>query len=282
MSPIGHPDQIMRRLCIALGVAVGALACVLLIPVVLSHLPSAEKAQCENNLKLIGLALFNCVSSRRSFPPGTVQDGAESLPPEKRLSWYALISPYIEGNAPRFPAPSKAWDDEANRYMKRLDKDTGGEETLGDDVLFLRCPSKYPRELSAGLNTTVYVGVAGIGVDSPRLPLDDPRAGIFGYDRATPPERITDGMGNTMAVVETAIILGPWRAGGPATVRGLDPGRQPYIGSGHQFGGLHRGGVMTAFADGSVHFIRDTIDPKVFQALATIAGGEKLPPDWGN
>ena len=37
---------------------------------------------------------------------------------------------------------------------------------------------------------------------------------------------------------------------------------------------FHPGGVMTCFADGSVHFIPDTIELDVWKGLATIAGGE--------
>lgn len=32
--------------------------------------------------------------------------------------------------------------------------------------------------------------------------------------------------------------------------------------------------------DGSVKFVRETIDPAVFEAMSTIAGGEPVPPDW--
>jgi prepilin-type N-terminal cleavage/methylation domain-containing protein/prepilin-type processing-associated H-X9-DG protein len=38
----------------------------------------------------------------------------------------------------------------------------------------------------------------------------------------------------------------------------------------------HPGGVVTVFADGSVHFEADTIDPAVWAALCTIAGGESV------
>ena len=34
-----------------------------------------------------------------------------------------------------------------------------------------------------------------------------------------------------------------------------------------------------AMADGSVRFVRETIDPKVFEAMSTIAGGESIPLD---
>jgi prepilin-type N-terminal cleavage/methylation domain-containing protein/prepilin-type processing-associated H-X9-DG protein len=38
----------------------------------------------------------------------------------------------------------------------------------------------------------------------------------------------------------------------------------------------HSGGVNCAFADGSVHFIRDSIDPLLWRAMGTRAGGEVI------
>ena len=38
----------------------------------------------------------------------------------------------------------------------------------------------------------------------------------------------------------------------------------------------HPGGVMTGFADGSVHFVTDEVDLSVWQGMASIAGGEVL------
>jgi prepilin-type processing-associated H-X9-DG protein len=60
-------------------------------------------------------------------------------------------------------------------------------------------------------------------------------------------------------------------------VRGLDPAETPYIGAGRQFGGLHDGRAAVAFADGSVRFISESINPKVFEALSTMAGGAEGP-----
>jgi prepilin-type processing-associated H-X9-DG protein len=79
--------------------------------------------------------------------------------------------------------------------------------------------------------------------------------------------------------IETNAANGPWLAGGPATVRGFDPGGPPYLGFNGQFGSFHRNGSEALFADGSVRFLSDTVDPKVFAALATIAGGEAIDPD---
>jgi prepilin-type processing-associated H-X9-DG protein len=72
-------------------------------------------------------------------------------------------------------------------------------------------------------------------------------------------------------------VNGSWLQGGPATVRGLDPAQQPYLGPGRQFGGIHLGAGNFAFADGSVRAISESINPKIFEALSTIAGGERVP-----
>ena len=79
-----------------------------------------------------------------------------------------------------------------------------------------------------------------------------------------------------MMLAETTAGVGPWTAGGFTTVRGLDPARRPYIGRGRQFGGTHPGGAMVAFADGSIRFLGESIDPQVFEALSTVAGGENI------
>jgi prepilin-type processing-associated H-X9-DG protein len=42
---------------------------------------------------------------------------------------------------------------------------------------------------------------------------------------------------------------------------------------------LHPGGVNVAFADGSVKFLTDRVNAKVWKALATIAGGEAISSD---
>jgi prepilin-type processing-associated H-X9-DG protein len=45
----------------------------------------------------------------------------------------------------------------------------------------------------------------------------------------------------------------------------------------HSFRSRHPGGVQFAYADGSVHFIKNSIDLSVYRAMATIRGGELVP-----
>ena len=41
----------------------------------------------------------------------------------------------------------------------------------------------------------------------------------------------------------------------------------------------HPGGVNALFADGSVHFIKNTVNPVTWYGLGTIAGGEVISSD---
>jgi hypothetical protein len=155
---------------------------------------------------------------------------------------------------------------------------------LGNFSLFL-CPSNPTRTLPGSPQPSHYVGVAGVGLNAAGWGAGYPGNGVFGYDRRTRLEDITDGAGTTMLLIETNRDNGPWTAGGPPTVRGLDPAGGPYLGEGGQFGSGHRGGqgwsprppyvTHVLFADGSVRGLADGVRPEVFEALATVAGGEE-------
>ena len=232
---------------------------------------AAAQAQCLNNLKQIGLALHNYATANDgALPCGTWVN--EGLPAERRLSWFVAVWSDLEQLFWVFDT-AEPWDAEVNRVTRTRDSETG-TVTVVDRVAPLNCPAAPDdgREHRPGL--TAYVGIAGVGADAARLPKEDPRAGVFGYRRQVRLADVTDGTSMTMVVVETADANGPWTAGGRATVRGVDPARRPYLGRGRPFGGMHRGGTSVLFADGSVRCIRAAVRPRIFEALATIAGRE--------
>ena len=132
------------------------------------------------------------------------------------------VLPYLEGGGAWLLDRAKAWDEGENRLVKRGFKEEPGSQ-VAEEIRVFTCPAGRRSVDSAGQGLLAYVGVAGVGVDAPELVSGDPRAGLFGYDQTTRPAEIKDGMATTVALVETSTRNGPWKAGGFATLRGLDP-----------------------------------------------------------
>lgn len=129
-----------------------------------------------------------------------------------------------------------------------------------------------------GFGVSHFVGMSGIedsrNVVAAELPRTDPRAGVFGYERVASQEDIGDGTSNTLMIVGSGELAGPWIMGGGATIRGA---RRPYFdrttGLGTRPG---RHGSIVIMADGSTRFISGNVDETVFRAMCTINGGETV------
>ncbi|HTU23188.1 MAG TPA: DUF1559 domain-containing protein [Gemmataceae bacterium] len=265
----------MRRL-ISAGIVVVLLGIVggLAICAIPRIRDAAARSQCRNNLKQVGLALQNRYASCGTFPSATIPN--EDLPCGKRLSWLVEILPYLEQIGCTIDR-KKGWQDEANIIPKFY----GIEDPLPPRPLELklfRCPADPTVSPVDRASLTNYVGISGVGADAAELPLEYPGVGFFGCERKIKREDIKDGLANTLAVMETNSNIGPWTAGGFATVRPLDPATIPYLGAGRPFGSGHRDGTQALFADGSVHSLTHSTDSEVLGAFATIAGGEQTEP----
>jgi prepilin-type processing-associated H-X9-DG protein len=224
-------------------------------------------------LKQVCFAVQNYLDTHGTFPPGTL--ASPTLPPEKRLSWFVTILPYLEANDLWSRADkARAWDDERNQHLLKM------------HMVYISCPASRS-DASSIQGLTSYIGMAGLGSDAATLSLDDKRAGIFGYDRLIRLSDIKDGASTTIMIMETAKEQGPWAAGGPATVRGLDPDQQPYLALDGQFGLKHRttfyctnpAGSNVAFVDGHVQWLLSSVSSKTLEAMATIAAGDD-PGDY--
>jgi hypothetical protein len=226
---------------------------------------------CRNNTRSLTYALANYHSTYDTFPAAVLSN--PELPPDRRLSWLFELDPYIHARMDEewLCYRKQPWDSDDNLRLAR------------QRMPWCICPARGSEVDDAGLTVTSYVGAAGIGSEAANLPKDDPKIGVFGYDRRISIFEITDGMSTTVAVIETT-KNGPWMAGGWPTTRGLDPAHQPYLGSGQPFGSKHVGGMMIGFADGSSRFLRDSVSPAVLEALFTIAAGDDpgvLPDERG-
>jgi hypothetical protein len=249
---------------------------------------TADRIGCANNLHQIGIALHNYQDCWGYFPTGTVPNA--DLPPERRLGWLVQVYPaFMEGGVGTRIDLTKAWDDEVNCPPRFLVKQMDNEKMwyAEDDmrqVKVLFCPANPACLPSALPSPTHYVGIAGLGEQAAEVPLSDPRAGLFGYDRKVPLGNLQRGASTTVAVAEV-LDSGPWTAGGRVTVRGLSVGQAPYLGDGGQFTSFHRSSKFTwpsplvtnvVFADASVRGLTASVSPEVIEKLVTIAGNE--PP----
>jgi hypothetical protein len=268
--------------------AVGGILIGLVLPVLGRVNENALRMSCANNLKQLALALHNHADNTpvlragrdapRPLPAGTVPNAA--LPTERRLSWHVEVLPYIEQDSLFRRIDRKAsWDAPTNAAA------------VATPVRILQCPSLVQGPPRPFTNVTTYIGPAGLGLDAAVHPHGHAGIGLFGYDRRADLRAVKDGLSNTALILETARDNGPWARGGPATVRGLDPGDRPYVGVGRAFGGLHfsqptvfRGprplGCNLAMADGSVRTLKESAAPEVLEALVTVAGGEELDVSW--
>jgi prepilin-type processing-associated H-X9-DG protein len=225
----------------------------------------ALRIQCQNNLKQIGLTVHSYGDTYNHFPEAAMPNPA--LPPEKRLSWLVAIMPYLESNSLFAKLDrDKSWDAEENRFAALT------------TIRTYQCPADPNRTPVSTLEPTHYIGIAGVGPDAALLPRGDPRAGFFGYERKLTPKDFAGHSSTLLMAVETAQVTGSWTAGGPPTVRGLEPDGPPYLGANGQFGGTHRRGTNFLFADASVRMVADSLDRRVFEAMAMLKGSEGVRP----
>jgi prepilin-type processing-associated H-X9-DG protein len=224
---------------LALVLVGGAILTLLLMPAVQSAREAAKRTQCSNNLKYLALAMHNYYDTYGSFPPAYLAD--ENGTPMH--SWRVLILPFLEQQALyehyNFDEP---WDSPANSLV-------------ANTVLEVyRCPSETP----INPTDTSYVMIVGPGT-------------LYEGEEPAQFQDIRDGTSNTIMFVEAAGCGINW-----AEPRDLDIellSLQINNPAGLDIRSLHPGGANTAFCDGSVRFLSETIDPATLECLITIADG---------
>jgi hypothetical protein len=190
--------------------------------------------------------------------------GRDGLPPADRLSWLAeLVATVL---LPDHPAPSwtDSWRSPHNeRFVRQRIP-----EFLNPSVDRLIGSDNYP--------ATHFAGVSGVGADAADLPIDHPRAGIFGNNRNTRIQDIRDGASNTLMVVGVTGELGSWAASGTPTTRALT--REPYINGPDGIGTGSPDRMLVLKADGSVQEFSAKTDPRILRRMAAMADGLPLDP----
>lgn len=282
-----------------IGVALG-----LLMPAVQKARQAAERIQCANNLRQIGMACHQYHDAQGSFPPGYTADDnpTDPLATSPGWGWPVYLLPYVEQGGLRERLDlTKPIEDPANAtaIATRLRVFLCPAETGLPDSITVSDATDTPLCRAAPYS---YAGT--VGDDSSEVDADT-GDGVFYRNSRTRLADITDGASQTVMVGDRAWgqtqgiwagavnagvtrpgPLNPWpNATAPAQALVLVHNnwvnvRTDADGGLDDFSSNHSGGVNLLFADGSVHFVRDiTMDGQArydFWALGTRAGGEEV------
>lgn len=237
----------------------------LLLPAVQKAREAVHRTKCANNLRQIGIALHHYHDVANTFPPGGIEWRPQSDPTKRQLAWCALILPYLE---------------QENLYKTLnlntpFDSPENAEGAAAILSIFL-CPSKARLTYrSEGRGLTDYGGIFGQAL----FGNDNPPNGTMLFDKPIRIGMITDGTSHTVMIAEdTQRDDGQWinalNLFDVAAPINRGPAWDPDIHSDHP------GGANGLFADGSVRFLRETLDLPILAAIVTRAGGEAVPDDF--
>jgi uncharacterized membrane protein YhaH (DUF805 family)/DNA-directed RNA polymerase subunit RPC12/RpoP len=221
---------------------VGLFPLMVLLPAVQKVREAASRAQSQNNLKQMGLAMHNYNAVNNSHLPAAAICDKNGRP---LLSWRVAILPYIEEQAlySRFKL-DEPWDGPHNIQLLAL------------------MPKVYrlPDDPKTPLDHTHYQVFVGNGAAF------DLRRGF------SIPGDFTDGTSNTILIAEAANAV-PWTK--PEDIP-FDP-RQPMI---PLMSNHFRSGFDVVLVDGSTRVVSPALSDPTFKAAITRNGGELLGPDW--
>jgi prepilin-type processing-associated H-X9-DG protein len=278
----GEPAGItITEIVVVIGI-VGLSLSVMVSGIVRSR-GASRRVSCLNNLRQIALALHNYESEYQSLPSGVgnpdgpIHSRREGL----HVSWVLSLLPFMEQWQ-----LSSVIDQSISVYDPANTKVT-------TSIRSLLCPEDpaggtAPRPWAAGMGS-----YAGCHHDV-EAPIDVDNHGVFFLNSRIRHEDIPDGSSHTIVVGEKPLIVGDlgWASGTRATLRNMgarlnDPATfRPvppeasnddlFVGG---FASYHHGGANFAFGDGSIRFIRETVDPGVYRLLGHRADGELISDD---
>jgi prepilin-type processing-associated H-X9-DG protein len=211
-----------------------------LLPAIRASMDASRRAHCVNNFKQIALAMHNFHSANNTFPrSASFHENGKPL-----LSWRVAILPYL------------GHQDLYNRF--NLDEPWNSAH---NKALLKEMPPVYfcPNRVKPEPFTTTYQVLSG-------------RSAMFEKDQDVGAQDVTDGTSNTFLVVEARNAV-PWTK--PDDLQ-FNPGAAASLCGA---GSSHPGGFNAAMGDGSVRFIRDTIDVNKFRSMITRNSGEVVTAD---
>jgi prepilin-type N-terminal cleavage/methylation domain-containing protein/prepilin-type processing-associated H-X9-DG protein len=290
-------------------IAIIAILIGLLLPAVQKVREAANRMKCSNHLKQIGLACHNHHDTYEIFPPGWVQAPA-AVPQGQVVQGGHGTGPFLLPFLEQEPlARLYRWDKRSqgpeNQPVAKMQLKVFQCPSAEPDrwVTAVEDPRNYSYGGKGACGD--YAGVLEIDTRLVELRLVDPAANYLGIltgsDRTPYPltrlAEITDGTSNTLLVTECAGRPKLWRAGRPVpgvyALGGAWVGGALTVGQGSTPDGVtklgpcainctndrevysfHPGGATAVMADGSVRFLKSSMEMRMFARLVTRAGGE--------
>lgn len=253
-------------------IAIIGVLVALLLPAVQAAREAARRMECSNNLRQLGVAMHNYHDSMRSFPPGfmAVNHLGEV---SGGWGWVVFIMPYLEQSPLRDKLSPTTYK------LSQIVEDPVLLAMLQTQISVLRCPSTIVgklREFHGGgqmVATGNYTCCRGFYDLKGTMHLKRENNGMFYARSALGFADIMDGTSNTIAIGERTVFnanaadplkwpswCGPGGLGIGSTVSSsvAHPLNHPTII--HGFSSQHPNGAGFCFADGSVHFISESIE----------------------
>jgi prepilin-type N-terminal cleavage/methylation domain-containing protein/prepilin-type processing-associated H-X9-DG protein len=258
-------------------VAIIGVLVALLLPAVQAAREAARRAQCQNNLRQIGVALHVYHDAHQQLPIGCVDKRIlpKANPNGRQLAWSVVILPQLEEAA--------LWQqiDFASAY------DSAQNATAAATAIAVYlCPStvrvvtgregsyvKNPAATGGGdLRAAIdYGGIYGAGQIVPSA------NGVFLYDRAIKFSDVTDGTSRTLAIGEDSGR--GWPATGNLNGEWINGENIYDVGSinvhpDNELWSDHPGGAMVLWCDGGATLLAETLELTVLRAICTRAGND--------
>ncbi len=215
-------------------IAIIGILIALLLPAVQAAREAARRAQCQNNLKQIGLALHNYHNTHKIFPPSStwIPETADNIQTANnrnlRANWVILILPFLEQQPlyEKFDL-NKPIPDDTDTVVGGVVKNN--RVARGTQLSVMMCPSDpYNRNLFNGsassstnqmgdgwargnyaanaalgfMTATWHSGVSSAAFSSSQGWQSPTTRGVMGANTSLSIEEIRDGTSNTVLVAE--------------------------------------------------------------------------------